>query len=277
MSTKTYVVTGGTDGIGKALAHTLLERGHEVTVVGRSAEKGARWRDFAQRSGAKDRARFIRADLALASETQATLDTIRATHTRLDALVLCARHFRSTRLSTPEGLESTFAHFYLSRFLLSHGLTDLLDSADAPVILNVAGPGGGGEISWDDLQLTRSYDGGRALAQGGRLNDLLAAGFAAVHPDSKIRYVLLNPGTVSTSFSGSYAPDVLAQVEAMRRSAPPIAEALPYLLRHVDTPQGPSFTAYDRTAQLPTDTPDFHGADAHHLHTLTESLLPTLR
>ncbi|GAA2933646.1 hypothetical protein GCM10020221_31750 [Streptomyces thioluteus] len=91
--------------------------------------------------------------------------------------MLCARHFRSTRLVTADGFESTFAHFYLSRYLLSHGLADLLDRADAPVVLNVAGPGSSTEIDWDDLQCAEAYDGRRALAQSGRLNDLLGRRF----------------------------------------------------------------------------------------------------
>ncbi|MYT32958.1 SDR family NAD(P)-dependent oxidoreductase [Streptomyces sp. MspMP-M5] len=52
---KTYVITGGTDGIGKALAHTYLDRGQEVVVVGRSAEKGQAWLDAAQQRGAAAR------------------------------------------------------------------------------------------------------------------------------------------------------------------------------------------------------------------------------
>lgn len=37
----TAVVTGGTDGIGRALADTYLDRGHEVVAIGTSHEKGA--------------------------------------------------------------------------------------------------------------------------------------------------------------------------------------------------------------------------------------------
>ncbi|MEU3597233.1 SDR family NAD(P)-dependent oxidoreductase [Streptomyces sp. NPDC006798] len=36
---KTYVITGGTDGIGRAVARTFLDRGQEVVVIGRDEEK----------------------------------------------------------------------------------------------------------------------------------------------------------------------------------------------------------------------------------------------
>ncbi|MEU7582698.1 SDR family NAD(P)-dependent oxidoreductase [Streptomyces sp. NPDC041068] len=270
---KTYVITGGTDGLGKAVARTYLERGQEVAVVGRNAEKGEAWLTHARRHGAADRAHFVRADLSLLSETRAVMDTLSATLTKIDALVLCARHFRSTRLVTAEGFENTLAHFYLSRFVLSHGLTDLLEAADTPVVLNVAGPGGGGRIFWEDLQLARHYDGGLALGQGGRLNDLLGVGYAAGRPGSKVRYVLHNPGTVSTSFSGEYAPDVLAHVEAMRRSAPPVSEAVLPLLHVLDAPPAPGLSAYALDTPLDVTGPDFALPEARRLHALTNALL----
>ena len=103
-----------------------------------------------------------------------------------------------------------FTLFYLSRFLLSHGLAENLERTARPIILNVAGPGGTGDIRWNDLQLRHGYFGPGALGHGGRLNDLLGAGFADVHPGSKIRYILFHPGVVSTSFSGEYDAVVAA-------------------------------------------------------------------
>lgn len=153
---RTHVITGGTDGIGKAVAHHYLDSGHEVVVVGRSAKKGKAWLDAARQRGAAGRAHFIHADLSLTTETRAAIDRVRSSFSTVDTLVLCARHFRTTRLVTAEGFENTFAHFYLSRFLLSHGLADLLEAAAAPVILNVAGPGSGAHIHWEDLQLARA-------------------------------------------------------------------------------------------------------------------------
>ncbi|WP_405616267.1 SDR family NAD(P)-dependent oxidoreductase [Streptomyces sp. NBC_01511] len=269
----TYVITGGTDGIGRALALTYLDRGQEVIVVGRSAEKGEAWLDAARRHDAAGRAHFVRADLGLVAETRAAIDKIRSICTKIDALVLCARHFRTTRLVTSEGLENTFAHFYLSRFLLSHELADLLEAADTPVILNVAGPGGGGEIHWEDLQLAREYEGQRALAQGGRLNDLLGVGFADSRPETTVRYVLLNPGTVSTSFSGQYTPDVMAQIEAMRRSARSVEEAAAPILTLLDDPPAASLSAVVRGEPLSPHGPAFAIEEARRLREHTERLL----
>ncbi|MFI0264982.1 SDR family NAD(P)-dependent oxidoreductase [Streptomyces sp. NPDC017056] len=270
---KTYVITGGTDGIGKALAHTYLGRGQEVVVVGRSAEKGEAWLDAARQRGAAARAHFIRADLSLLSQTKAAAESIWSAFAKVDALVLCARHFRTTRLVTSEGFENTFAHFYLSRFVLSHGLANLLESAHNPVILNIAGPGGQGEVHWEDLQLAREYDGQRALMQGGRLNDLLGVAFTDARPGTKVRYVLLNPGTVGTSFSGQYTPDLMAHIDVIRRSAQPVHEAIVPILKVLDDPPTTPLSAFVRDAPLSPDGPTFTLAEARRLHLHTKTLL----
>jgi NAD(P)-dependent dehydrogenase (short-subunit alcohol dehydrogenase family) len=109
---RTHVITGGTDGIGKAVAHHYLDSGHEVVVVGRSAEKGKAWLDAARQRGAAGRAHFIHADLSLTTETRAAIDRVRSSFSTVDTLVLCARHFRTTRLVTAEGFENTFARIY---------------------------------------------------------------------------------------------------------------------------------------------------------------------
>jgi NAD(P)-dependent dehydrogenase (short-subunit alcohol dehydrogenase family) len=88
---KTFVITGGTDGMGWAVALACLRRGDEVAIVGRNAEKGAAFLDVAARLGAAGRAHFVLADLP-EREGRKAIGEIRATFSKVDALVLCARH-----------------------------------------------------------------------------------------------------------------------------------------------------------------------------------------
>jgi NAD(P)-dependent dehydrogenase (short-subunit alcohol dehydrogenase family) len=148
------------------------------------------------------------------------IEQINATFPTVDALVLCARYCRSARWRTPEGLEGTFAPDYLSRFLLSHGLTE------PQVIVNVSGPGLPiDHIHWHDLMLERGYDGVAAQLRAGKANDLLGVAYAAQHAGSRTRYVLIHPGAVATSLAGEYDPATAAHVESLKRYGKPVEEA----------------------------------------------------
>lgn len=274
---KSFVITGGTDGIGRALALTYLGRGDEVVVVGRSADKGAAFLAAAAATGAGSRAHFVRADLSLVSETRRVIEEVHRLLPKVDALVLCARHYRSTRAVTAEGFEDNFALFYLSRFVLSYGMVDLLDAAERPVILNVSGPGSGTtSIDWDDLQCERDYHGMDALMRGGPLNDLLGLGFGQNRPSAKVRYVLLQPGTVSTSFSGEYDEQTQAEIDQLRKTARPIEEALVPMLKVLDDPPAVGLSAVVLGEPFDVHGPAFDADSARRLYLVTTVLLSRL-
>lgn len=277
MSSKKVVITGGTDGMGRAVTLDRLRRGDEVAIVGRNADKGADFLDLATRNGAAGRAHFVQADLSLVAGTRAAIAEIRSLFPAVDALVLCARHYRSTRAVTEEGVESNFALFYLSRYVMGYEMTDLLDAAEAPVIVNVAGPGGSVEtVRWHDLEFEHDYDGMTTLMHGGPLNDLLGVGYADDPPSRRIRYVLLNPGTVSTSFSGEYDPETAARIETIRAIARPVEEGIRPILALLDRPPVEPVSAWVLHRPIPLTGPTFDVAAARRLRAETERLLATL-
>jgi NAD(P)-dependent dehydrogenase (short-subunit alcohol dehydrogenase family) len=283
------LITGGTAGLGRAIALTYLARGDFVVVVGRDARKGTAFLRAAQDIGARDRAAFIPADLSLIEDNQRVIDIVRTRGGALDALVLCARHYRATRSLTADGFESTFASFYLSCFLLSHELVDHLERSTRPVIMNLAGPGGRAEINWSDLGLAGTYHGGVALGQGGKLNDLLGVAFARLHPVTRTRYVLLHPGVVSTTFSGDYDETTTAGIAALRRVGVPVDEAIRPILALIDNPPPEPVSAHLARSPLEhvsladgleiigtrisLNHRSFDEGDAMRLHHLTRQLL----
>ncbi|RSM69696.1 oxidoreductase [Amycolatopsis sp. WAC 01375] len=264
---KTIVISGGTDGMGKALAMEYLGRGDTVVVLGRDPAKGA---VFAEAGGAT----FIQADLGLVARNHEVVERITTRFPVVDALVLCARHFRSTRVETAEGIESTFALEYLSRYLLSHGLAAALGRAERPVVVNVSGPGvSKPEIRWHDLSLTRGYDGVAAQMQAGRANDLLGVAFAAEHAASGISSVLLNPGGVSTSFSGDYDAATAAHVEALKRYGKPVEEGIVPIIARVDDPPAEPLSAFVEGRRIAVTRPGFEPGAAKRLAEVTRRLL----
>lgn len=272
---KTYVITGGTDGIGKGIAIDALEKGNVVINIGRNRQKGMDFLKHAEGIGAGSRAVFLQADLSLVRENRRVLAEIGSRFPKIDVLVLCAQHGRSVRDETDEGYEHTFALYYLSRFLFSYGLKTQLNHADQPVIVNVCAPGvEAGQIHWDDLQLTSHYASmNTALMQGSRLNDLLGVAFADNNKDLGIRYVLFNPGGVSTSFSGDYDSGTKQMIEQFKKLAKPVSEGIQPIVHLIEQPPGTAISAYIEGKELSLAHESFDPSKAERLFRLTSSLL----
>ncbi|NNH75164.1 SDR family NAD(P)-dependent oxidoreductase [Nocardia uniformis] len=271
---QTVVITGGTDGMGKALALTYLRRGDQVVVVGTNAHKGQAVLDAADTLGAAHCIEFIQADLSLIAENRRVVGRITATYPVVDVLVLGARYYRATRFVTSEGFEANFALFYLSRYLLGHGLVAHLDRADAPVILDLSGPGGDlARIRWDDLQFAHGYHPDEVMGQCGKLSDLLGVSFTRRYPHSRVRYVLLHPGLTATGFTGEYDTASAEVVARMREQGQPVEVALTRILRHLDNPPATPLSAFMQDDAVDTDGEPFDRASAERLSVITANLL----
>lgn len=267
----TYVITGGTDGIGAALTRALVARGDHVVFLGTSTRKAAAIvRDADNLPGTVD---FFQADLGLLSSTREAIERIATAYPAIDGLVLCARFFRTHRWETAEGFEHNFALFYLSRLLFSNGLQPCLEKAEHPVIINVAGPGHDTPIAWEDLQSVRRYDGVYAMFMTGRLNDLLGVSFAKRYAAGRVRYVLFHPGTTSTGFVGEFDPPTASYIEQQKAEAKPAEAVVPPLLDLLDDPPSDPLTAYHLARRLDVDSGLFSPSEAARLETITSALL----
>ncbi|MEV5412497.1 SDR family NAD(P)-dependent oxidoreductase [Thermopolyspora sp. NPDC052614] len=271
---RNFVIVGGTDGMGRALARHYVTTGDAVMVVGRNAAKG---KGFLAEAGpdARDRAHFVQADLSTLAGQRTAAAQIARIFPVVDGLVFTAQRFHSTRMVTEDGYEATFALYYLARKTLGDALVPLLEKAPQPVVVNVCGPGvKAGEMHWDDLQLTQGYAGLKAMMQGSRANDLLGIGFTQEHPDSRISYVLYNPVFVATSFSGDYSKPVAVFITiAKKLLATPVDKGVQPIIGLIDNPPAERISAWKKRTRLPLDTPAFNPDDAARLRQITADLL----
>ncbi|MCD0443901.1 SDR family NAD(P)-dependent oxidoreductase [Glycomyces sp. A-F 0318] len=271
------VISGGTDGMGRALALARAERGDRVVALGSNPAKGRHLIDEADRIGVADRVRFLQADLSSVAATRQAIRQIGARHEAIDALCLFANRQSPKRATTPEGLERTFALYYLSRYLLSHGLSPQLRRSRAPVIVNVAGVGmTKGAVSWGDLQLERKYSTIGAQLQAGRANDLLGVAYAA-QPHNPIRYVLYHPGfTKSGDLSPLPTAARLFIRAAAKVAARPVEQSIAPVHGFIDSPPPVPLVAIDRGTSLPLTLRTLDPADAERLAEATRALLDTI-
>lgn len=272
---RTYVVTGGTDGMGRGLGLHFLGKGDRVIAVASGETKGRRFLEEAAQIGAADRASFMRADLSTIPGMRETVKRLESEMDRLDGLVFATQRFQPKRVETADGLEYTFALSYLSRFVIGHGLLERLERADRPVIFNLAAPDGiPGEIDWDDLQLRENYKGMKAATQTSRALDLLGADFQQRYPDAKTRYVLYNPMFVKTAMAEPLPQPVRAFTNAMAwLFAQRVEKAIVPMARIIEDPPNAPLSAYKKGKPLSIEDKAFDPAKAGRLHEITTGIL----
>ena len=135
---KTILITGATDGLGRATALTLAAQGHRLIVHGRSAEK---LKALTQEIG-KD-VTVVQADLSDLSDVATMARDLKKAHDRIDVLL---NNAGVLKLSDPRGTDgldarfvvNTFAPALLSNLLISimpddGRLVHLSSAAQAPV------------------------------------------------------------------------------------------------------------------------------------------------
>jgi NAD(P)-dependent dehydrogenase (short-subunit alcohol dehydrogenase family) len=193
------LVTGGTDGIGRAVALQLARGGDRVLLVGRSAARGAQM--LAELRVARpgvDHA-FLRADLSLLSETARVAEHVAQQTDRLDAVVCCAGILSTVPEWTTEGLERNFVLNYLTRYLLAQRLLPALTQAPSGRLVLVSNAGMYGDsLNFDDLQHRQGRPGFKVAGRTQFANDLLATELAHRLRGTRVEVTCVYPGIVST-------------------------------------------------------------------------------
>lgn len=86
LSDKIIVVTGGTQGVGEAIATVAAQRGAEgIVICGRGAQNGQRVAKLLQEFGCKSL--YVQADLAHVEQCRAVISAAKETFGRIDGLV----------------------------------------------------------------------------------------------------------------------------------------------------------------------------------------------
>lgn len=142
--TRTALVTGGSAGIGKAVALALAAQGYGVVISGRrpEADVSGLLRSLNEAAGNK-RCRYVRGDITDASCRDLLVETIREDHGGLSVLVNNAGVTTANRKDMLDLTESDMLYLLkvnlVAPFLLSAALAPLMKSGRAPAyIVNVS-------------------------------------------------------------------------------------------------------------------------------------------
>ena len=159
------LVTGGTNGMGKGVAKVLAgidNQIHEVILLCRSKELGESTIKEIENSTMNQKISIILCDLAKLNDVRNAINEIQSKHKFLDCIFINAGlGYAAKRVETEDGMDSHFQVNYLSQFMLTLNLLNLLENSEngGRIIFNVTK---GGKIFWDDMQMQNvwSYESG---------------------------------------------------------------------------------------------------------------------
>ncbi len=203
MSVRNVLITGGTDGIGKALAYRFASNGDKVIIIGRNSEKGFRVQSELTQSTGNQDIHFFSADLSLLSEVRRVTTWVESSFTHLDILINNAGGYYAKRYQTAEGFELTFALNYLSPFLLTLLLLPKLARSQmgARIINNTSIEYKHGKVDFSDLQKKKSYVGLFAYQQSKLALVIFTRELAQRLQSLAITVNTIHPGIVKTKIA----------------------------------------------------------------------------
>ena len=202
---KVFLITGGTEGIGKAAALDLARRGATLTIVGRNREKTERVVGELKAAGGYDRVGLLMGDMGKIADVRAVAKSFAEKNDRLDVLINNAGAWFEKYVLTDDGLEQTFAVNHMGYFVLTTELLDLIRKTPGARVVST---------SSGAHQAARRFDLHNVVKRNG------SAGFAA-YADSKLANVLFtvelakrlsgtsavancfHPGFVHSAFGGN--------------------------------------------------------------------------
>jgi retinol dehydrogenase-12 len=138
MTKPVCLITGATEGVGKATAQALARKGFTVVLATRSLAKAEDTRrEIAATSGAKDIDIMV-GDLRSLTQVRLMAETVQQRHPRLDLLINNAGIMAPERALTEDGYESGYQVNYLSHFLLTQMLLGALKNSEQGRIINLS-------------------------------------------------------------------------------------------------------------------------------------------
>ena len=200
---KVILITGATDGIGKAAATEFARRGATLTIVGRNKEKTWQVLEELKQASGNQNLDSIICDLSRMADVKRAAEEFKATHDRLDVLVNNAGATFKTPVMGPDGVELTFALNHLAYFQLTTSLLELIrKTAGSRVVSTTSSMQARGNLDLEKTPTSLDVSGPTAYANSKLANVLFTKELQRRLVGSTAVANCFQPGMVRTRFGG---------------------------------------------------------------------------
>jgi hypothetical protein len=191
------LITGGTNGMGKGVAKTLAgadNQFHEIIILGRDKKLGEIVVNELENTTSNKKVSFVLCDLTKLSDVKRAIQEIHDTHDYLDGIFINAGlGYAAKRIETEDGMDPHFQVNYLSQFMLTLILLELLEKSEhgGRIVFNVTKTKKD-IILWDDLQMRNNWSFEVGVHQAMVAKRMFLAKLHALHreqKDSKLSFI----------------------------------------------------------------------------------------
>ncbi len=199
LTEQVILITGATDGLGKAVAMQLARAGATLLLHGRDEARGQQTLEEIRAQTGNPRLYWYRADFAALSQVRALAERLAREQERIDVLLNNAGIGTTltgggARQESEDGYELRFAVNYLAPFLLTRLLLPTLRQSAPARIVNVSSAGQA-PINFRDVMLERRYDGVQAYCQSKLALIMFTFDLAEELPATAVTANCLHPAT----------------------------------------------------------------------------------
>jgi NAD(P)-dependent dehydrogenase (short-subunit alcohol dehydrogenase family) len=198
MESKSILITGATDGIGRETAKELASAGHRVIIHGRNNQKLQDTGEFIRKKTGKNVFDTYAADLGKLIEVQKMAGKILHEHPLIDVLINNAGVYQGQLELTEDGLEKTFAINHLSHFLLTNKLLPLIRKSKQGRIVVVSSKIHASSIDFSNLQGEKFFNGSEAYSRSKLANILFSQSLHRSLKHTNVTVNALHPGVINT-------------------------------------------------------------------------------
>ena len=211
MDERTFIVTGGNAGIGKAIAASLAQIQVHVVIVSRNKEKGEQALEEIQQSSQSSKVDLVVGDLGTIEGTRRLASTLLDRYPKIHVLINNAGVWMTERTINADGLETCFMVNHMAPFILSNLLLERLKENIPSRIVNVnAGLYVFGKLDLEKTPFGHDFSRLKSYMNTKLCNILFTCELARRIEGSGVTVNALHPGVIRTNLG--IAPGILGAV-----------------------------------------------------------------